>query len=103
MKKKKALFGEMCAEVSVICRDGHKAELTHDGHGSLEPGQFCSLLWFLLLSCGVGKRGGLEHARIVNPFGEQSWSQTAESEFMSVNGCFATTRCTLEQPQAEFC
>lgn len=26
--------------------DGHKAELTHGGHGSLEPGQLCSLLGF---------------------------------------------------------
>lgn len=91
---------------SVICEHGHKAEITHGGLGSLQPGQLCSLLRFLLLSCGVGEgeRGeGLEHARIVNPLGEQSWSQTAESEFMSVNGYLATARCILEQPHVEFC
>lgn len=64
----------------------------------LYSGFYCCLVGW-----GRGKEGGLEHARIVNPLGEQSWSQTAESEFMSVNGCLATARGILEQPHAEFC
>lgn len=83
--------------------DGHKAELTHGGHGSLEPGQLCSLLGFYCcpVGWGGGQRRGLEHAKTVNPFGEQSWSQAAESEFMSVNRCSATACCVLEQTSSE--
>lgn len=50
---------------------------------------------------GGGQIRGLEHAKTVNPFGEQSWSQAAESEFMSVNRCSVTACCVLEQPSSE--